>query len=87
MLGDQAEIGRCADESVSATAVVVLPEISKKVAATARNVFFVITGNHLFRWGSSVLPGIAENGQRYLPGAGAVPAAGRSAVAAAGGDR
>ncbi|WP_284740116.1 hypothetical protein [Amycolatopsis sp. RTGN1] len=66
MLGDQAEIGRCAEESVSATAVFVLPEISEMMVATARSVFFVITGNHLFGGGVPVLPRLAGNGQGYF---------------------
>src|SRR3954447_4435052 len=51
MLGDQTEIGRCAEESLSATAVFVLPEIRKMSAVMAMSVFLVITGNHLFGGG------------------------------------
>jgi hypothetical protein len=66
MLGDQAEIGRVAEESVSAPAVFVLPETRETIAARASSVFFVITGNHLFGGGSPVLPRTGENGQSYF---------------------
>ncbi|MEV6621508.1 hypothetical protein AB0M83_41345 [Amycolatopsis sp. NPDC051106] len=64
MLGDQTEIGRCAEESLSAAAVFVLPEIREMSAVMAMSVFLVITGNHLFGGGAPVLPGVDGNGQR-----------------------
>src|SRR3954470_4846273 len=51
MLGDQTEIGRCAEESLSAAAGFVLPEIREMSAVMAMSVFLVITGNHLFGGG------------------------------------